>query len=427
MMSGAKRLMYLNMSFLGIQFVFSLSSSHISRVLQYYHVTVEQLPMFWLLAPLSGLILQPIMGQWADKTWTRWGRRKPFIFAGAVLTACVLWAIPNASLFLGWLSPNFVLGLMILLLYAAINITMDPSRAMIGDVIRNEDLSKGFAIQTFITGIGAIIGAAFPYLFQLVFLENQLNKSIDTLLQVRWAFYFGVFLILSSVGWTLFHVKESPFEGTLPKNDFWKSLLEKLFTMPKVMKKLAWVQFFSWFAFFNLWVFATPAIAAHFFKVSDVKVSGYSNAADWVGVLFAVYSAVSAIYALVIPKIANALGKVFTHALSLAVGAIGFIVIYWIHDEKLLLFSMIAIGIAWGSILSMPYAILVQYLPKQHLGAYMGIFNIFITLPQLVSGLFSGWILSTIFHHETVNILYLSGFSLLISSILILIMFRKSS
>lgn len=422
----------INMSvgFFGIQFAFALQNGNASRILQTFGAEVDHLSLFWLAAPLTGMIVQPIIGHYSDKTWNRFGRRKPYFLIGALLTAIALIIMPNSS-FLGALLPPIVVGAaMLMLTDASINVAMEPFRALVADKLPDSQSSLGFSVQTFLIGAGAILGSIMPFLLAEYMSVQSTAISGQVPPNVIYSFYIGAAVLVSAIVWTVVTTKEYSPEETArffpEENDIITALRESTFktimkdfkAMPNTMRQLGLVQFFSWFALFSMWVFTTPAIAEHIYHLpqSDTSSASYADAGNWVGVLFGIYNGVSAIYALMLPKIVKLTSKKTTHSISLIAGGLGLISIIFIQDKYWLIASMVGVGMAWGSILAMPYAILASSLPAKKMGVYMGIFNFFITMPQIINGLFGGLILKYFFHMHAVYSLLMAGVFMLLGA-----------
>lgn len=418
------QILSMSMGFMGIQFGFALQNSNASRILQTFGADMEHLSWFWLAAPLTGLIIQPIIGHYSDKTWTRLGRRRPFFLAGALLAAVALLLMPNAGEFAHFLPPMFVGAGFLMIMDASINVAMEPFRALVGDMLPDEQTTVGFSVQTFLIGVGAVVGSWLPYVLAEWFGISKVASEGAIPDNVIFSFYIGAAVLVLAILWTVVTTKEySPEQlNTTPHSDQEESRFSDIFRdikhMPVTMKQLGLVQFFSWIALFGMWVFTTPAIAQHVYGVAvdDTSSVVYQDAGNWVGILFGVYNGVAMIYALLLPTIARRMGRKGTHALSLLAGGAGLISIYFITNPTMLIFPMIGIGLAWGSILAMPYAILAPALPAHKMGIYMGIFNIFITLPQIVNGVFGGPIVKRVFDSQAIFALLLSGVFLLIAA-----------
>lgn len=421
-----------NMSFgfLGIQFGFALQNGNASRILQTFGADVEHLSLFWLAAPLTGMIVQPIIGHYSDHTWNKLGRRRPYFLVGAILTALALVLMPNSPALATVLPPIMIGAGLLMIMDASINVAMEPFRALVADNLPNNQRSIGFSIQTFLIGVGAIIGSALPYMLSNWFGFAKTDSQGIIPQNVKWSFYIGAAILLISIIWTIVSTKEySPEERASFESDEieketgrFSDIFTDFINMPKAMKQLGLVQFFSWFALFSMWVFTTPAVAQHIYllPVSDTKSDDYANASNWVGVLFSVYNGVSAVYALCLPHISKRIGLKKTHAFSLITGGLGLLSIFIFKDPKLLIISMIGVGFAWGSILAMPYAILSGSLPAKKMGVYMGIFNFFITFPQIVNGFFGGFIVKHLYNGQAIYAIVIAGVCMLLGALSVL-------
>lgn len=432
------QLVNMSLGFLGIQIGFALQNGNASRILQTFGADVEHLSLFWLAAPLTGMIVQPIIGHYSDRTWTRLGRRRPFFLVGAVLTALALVLMPNAAVLTTILPPLFIGAGLLMLMDASINVTMEPFRALVADNLPNSQRSSGFSVQTFMIGIGAVVGSWLPYILAEFLGISKTTAAGQVPDNVIFSFYIGAAVLIFTVLWTVMNTTEyspeelSSFseatentakEKRVASVDQGSKGLTAIFydfkRMPKTMKKLGLVQFFSWFALFSMWVFTTPAIAQHIYGIQpgDSASTRFADAANWVGVLFGVYNAVSAFYALALPAIAKKYGRHLTHAISLVAGGIALISVFFIKEPLFLIVPMVGIGMAWGSILSMPYAILSASLPAKKMGVYMGIFNFFITFPQIVNGVFGGYLVKYAFGGQAIYALVLAGIFMLLGAL----------
>ena len=407
-----------NMSFgfLGIQFGFALQNANASRILQTFGADVEHLSWFWLVAPVTGMIVQPIVGYFSDKTWNRLGRRRPYFLAGAILTSTALILMPNAPHLATFIAPMFIGGGLLMIMDASMNISMEPFRALVADKLPEEQHTLGFSMQTLLIGIGAVVGSWLPYI-----LGNWLGISKEASAaglippNVAFSFYFGAFVLIAAIIWTVSTTKEYPPE-------FYEDELEdkeekKKFRIPRQMYQLLLVQFFSWFALFSMWVYTTPAIAQNFYGTTDPFSKAYQEAGDWVGILFGIYNGVSAIIALSLPKIAQRIGRRATHALALSIGGLSFLSFSIIPDANWLILPMIGIGIAWGSILAMPYAMLANSIPPRQMGVFMGLFNMSITIPQIVNGITGGLILKYVFGGNPLYSIIMAGGLMILGAI----------
>ncbi|HYG19777.1 MAG TPA: MFS transporter [Ohtaekwangia sp.] len=412
----------MSMGFFGIQFGFALQNGNASRILQTFGAEVEHLPLFWLAAPLTGMIIQPIIGFYSDHTWTSLGRRKPYFLAGALVAAVALMFMPNADILVHIL-PALYLGAGILMIMdASFNVAMEPFRALVADLLPSDQRTLGFSVQTFLIGLGAVIGSWLPWVLTEWFGITREAPDGEVASNVTLSFYIGGIIFLLAILWTVFTTKEYFYEKTDAEKDERKKGLGQIFRdfagMPKTMLQLGLVQFFSWFALFSMWVFTTAAVRTHVYglPLSDTNSAASTAAGDWVSGMFGVYNGVAALYALLLPAIAFKVGRKRTHAISLSIGGLGLISIYFIHDPLLLVFSMIAIGIAWASILAMPYAILAGAIPSHKMGVYMGIFNFFITFPQIVNGVIGGPIVKYLYNSQAIYSIVMAGVFLLIAA-----------
>lgn len=428
-----------NMSFgfLGIQMGFALQNANASRILQIFGADVHELSWFWLIAPLMGLIVQPIIGHYSDNTWTRFGRRKPFFLLGAVLASVGMIFIPQADFMIAILPALWVGAGMLMIMDASFNIAMEPFRALVADNLSDEQTTKGFSIQTALIGIGAVIGSWLPWVLTNWFGMAQTSPDGSVPANLLWSFVIGAGVLIGSILVTIFTTKEySPeelqqFEDakahhkiTADEGIIHKAKLSDIFEdfkkMPETMRQLSWVQFFSWFALFGMWVFAVPAIAQHIYGLpsTDSSSETYQEAGNWVGILFGVYNGISAIFAFLLPAIAKKLSRKKTHAYSLFIGGIGLLSIYFMPNEDWLILSMVFIGIAWASILAMPYAMLAGSITPKKMGVYMGIFNFFIVVPQIINGIIGGPLVKYAYNNEAIYAIMVSGVSFVIAGIL---------
>jgi maltose/moltooligosaccharide transporter len=430
-----------NMSFgfLGIQFGFALQNSNASGILRNYGAEVEQLSWFWIAAPLIGMIVQPIVGHYSDQTWTSLGRRRPYFLVGAMLSAGALTLMPNAGI-LGEIAPLMIVGAgFLMIMDACFNLSMEPFRALVADNLDDSQRTEGFSIQTCLIGVGAVLGSWLPWI-----LTNWFDVPISAAegevgANVKYAFYIGSIVFILSILWTVFKTKEYPpeeydrYHGQAPNRDTKKEGLGVIFrdlsNMPKTMKQLGLVQFFSWFALFGMWVYTTDSIATHIFKlpVTDKSSDLYREAQTWTGIIFGVYNLVSAIYALMLPSVAARIGRKKTHALSLIVGGVGLLSFYFAPNKEFLIFSMVCVGIAWASILAMPYVILSSSIPAGKMGIYMGIFNFFITIPQIINGIVGGPIVKNIYNNQPVYALILSGLCMIAAAVSVIYVYDPAA
>ncbi|MEI6435144.1 MAG: MFS transporter, partial [Bacteroidota bacterium] len=339
----------------------------------------------------------------------------PYFLVGAVLTSIALILMPNAPHLASFIAPMFIGGGLLMIMDASINISMEPFRALVADKLPEQQHTLGFSVQTLLIGIGAVIGSWLPYL-----LGNWFGISKDAGAaglvpdNVTYSFYFGAFVLLSTILWTVFTTTEYPPE-TLVQNEAEEK--PKKFFIPPIMIKLLLVQFFSWFALFSMWVYTTPAVALKFYGTADANSPAFQEAGNWVGILFGVYNGVSAMIALLLPVVAKRFSKKVTHSIALSIGGLSLLSFLIFTDPIALIIPMIGIGIAWGSILAMPYAMLASSIPPKRMGVYMGLFNMSITIPQIVSGIFSGLILKYFFADNPILCIVMAGLSMFLGAI----------
>ena len=482
-----------NMSFgfLGIQFGFALQNANVSRIFETLGANVDTIPILWLAAPVTGLVVQPIVGYFSDRTWTRLGRRRPYFLWGAIFASVALIIMPNSPVL--WVAAG-----MLWILDASINVSMEPFRAYVGDMLPSEQRTRGFAMQSFFIGTGAVVASALPWMMtNLLGISNTAPPGMIPP-SVKWSFYVGGAVFFLAVLWTVMRSREySPEEldafetfeneqvddvqevkreisiepgegrkkitfgyifaflgsvsaagvyaggydlelyiitigllilgiisltaGFLQRSGKTKQGLvvvtHDFLTMPKTMIQLAVVQFFSWFALFAMWIYTTAAVTSHIYGTSDPTTALYNEGADLVGILFAVYNGFAAIIAFALAPMAKAASRKVVHAFSLMVGGLSLISIYFIPAPNLLLIPMIGVGLAWASILAMPYAILAGSLPAKKMGLYMGIFNFFIVIPQIIAASMLGFITRNWFGGEAVFSLMLGGAALIIAAL----------
>lgn len=415
-----------NMSFgfLGIQFGFALQNANVSRIFETLGAHKDELAILWLAAPVTGLLVQPIIGYFSDRTWhPKWGRRRPFFAIGALLATIALFLMPNSSVL--WMAV-----VMLWLMDASINVSMEPFRAFVGDMLPNEQRTDGFAMQSFFIGVGAVIASALPYIFTNWFGVSNVAPDGGIPDSVKWSFYIGGIAYFLAVMWTVFNTEEYPpddLEALKRENaetGVFTGLIESfkgIFAMPKTMVQLAFVQFFSWFALFAMWIYTTSAVTSHVYGTSDTTSALYNEGADWVGICFAIYNGIAAVVAFLLPVLAKRISRRMTHLVALCCGGLGLLSIYFISDPNLLLLAMVGVGIAWASILSMPYAMLSSILPANKMGYYMGVFNFFIVIPQIVAAGILGFMLKAFFGNVAIYALVIGGISFILAGLLCLI------
>ncbi|MGF1669673.1 MAG: MFS transporter [Balneolaceae bacterium] len=482
-----------NMSFgfLGIQFGFALQNANVSRIFETLGANVDAIPILWIAAPVTGLVIQPIVGYFSDRTWTRLGRRRPYFLWGAIFASVSLLIMPNSPVL--WVAAG-----MLWILDASINISMEPFRAYVGDMLPSEQRTKGFAMQSFFIGTGAVVASALPYMMTNWF--GIANTAPEGLIppSVKWSFYIGGAIFLLAVMWTVFRSheyspeeleafetyeddqldveaaeakREVPIEagegqkkinfgfifslfgigttawvyyggydfelyvltigllvlgmisliaGILQKggkiNQGLVVVVHDFLHMPKTMIQLAFVQFFSWFALFAMWIYTTAAVTSHIYGTSDTTSVLYNEGADWVGIMFAVYNGFAAIIAFSLAPMARMTSRKIVHAIALIAGGVSLIGIYFMTTPNMLIISMIGVGLAWASILAMPYAILAGSLPAKKMGLYMGIFNFFIVIPQIIAASMLGFVTRNWFGGEAIFSLMLGGATMIIAA-----------
>ncbi|EID76790.1 MFS transporter [Imtechella halotolerans] len=439
-----------NMSFgfLGIQFGFALQGGFMSRIFQTLGADKDAIPLLWIAAPLTGLIVQPIIGYLSDKTWhSRWGRRRPYFLIGAILSSLALFFVPHSPAL--WIAAGFLW-----ILDASINISMEPFRALVADKLHESQRSYGFVVQTLIIGIGTWVASNLPWIINQLGVSNEAGPGIVPL-SVKVAFAIGAFVFLVSILYTVFTTEEYPPENMEAfrkmqkesKGNFFKDIMENMGNMPSTMKKLGVIQFFSWFAFFTMWSLAMPALTEHIYQapapvesaydMTDAAQSAvffevnkkYQDAADKVGSAMGVYGLSSMAFALVLTFYASRkrLNRKFTHMISLLFGGIGFIGMYFIPNPSWLLFCFVLVGIAWGSILSMPYAMLSSSIDPNRMGVYMGLFNMFIVLPQIIAALGGVNFVYKLLGEQAIYAMVVAGISLIIAGIANLLITNKKA
>jgi len=482
-----------NMSFgfLGIQFGFALQNANVSRIFETLGAKVENIPILWIAAPVTGLIVQPIVGYFSDRTWNRLGRRRPYFLTGAILASLALVVMPNSPAL--WVAAG-----MLWVMDASINISMEPFRAFVGDNLPAAQRVTGFAMQSFFIGTGAVVASMLPWILTNWFGVTNAAAAGQIPQSVRLSFYLGAAVFFSAVAWTVFSSKEySPEEmasfednrsreshvvpprtaeqytangarqvrlgvsllavgtaftiglavgrvyevmilsvgiavaglllilgGTMQRggrtDNGFVTILNDFLDMPRTMKQLAWAQFFSWFALFAMWIYTTAAVTSHIYGTNDTTSALYNEGANWVGVCFAVYNGVAALAAFAIPPLAKWSSPKLAHVVCLICGALGLLSISIVSGPHYLIGSMVGVGIAWASILSMPYAILTGSLPPSKLGYYMGVFNFFIVIPQIVAAAVLGVIVKSFFGGDAMYALFVGGGSLVLAAVLML-------
>jgi maltose/moltooligosaccharide transporter len=470
----------ISFGFFGIQVAFGLQNANVSRIFESLGSKVDDLAFLWIAGPVTGLLVQPLIGHYSDRTWGRFGRRRPYFMAGAILAALALFGMPNASVLIA-------AAILLWMLDASLNISMEPFRAFVGDMVGPAQRTKGYAFQTAFIGAGAVLGSLAPAILTHFGVENTAAAGIIPP-SVRYSFYIGAVAIFLSVLWTVVTTREYPPEEmqafeksisaphvsdtvTAPKfgaawlgtgllclfavfqfnldkqlfvlggglaafglaqlinhagvkagrtQNILAQILNDLANMPLQMKRLAVAQFFSWLALFIMWIYTTPVVTHYIFNATDTTTKAYNDGADWVGVLFSIYNGVAALAAFILPVMAKRIGATMTHLVCLLIGAASYASILFIRDAQLMILPMIGIGLTWASILTMPYVILAGALPQQKLGIYMGIFNFFIVLPQLLVATIMGGIIRTFFPDAPVWTMLVAAIAMLIAAVAML-------
>ena len=387
----------LSFGFFGVQIAYALQSANISRIFATLGADPHTLSFFWVLPPLMGMIVQPIVGAMSDKTWCKWGRRKPYLYVGALVAIIVMALLPNAGSFNMTVKAALAFGaIMLMLLDTSINMAMQPFKMMVGDMVNEEQKTEAYSIQSLLCNAGSLVGYLFPYIFTFLGVKNiapegQIPDS------VTWSFYIGAAILILCVLYTGAKVKEmnpeeyAAFHGIKEEAKEEKTnLIELLFHAPKAFWQIGLVQFFSWFAFLYMWTYTTGGIAENVWGTIQTSSAEYQAAGDWTGVLFAVQAIGSILWALVLPRFKN---TKLAYSSSLVLGAIGFISTYFIHDQYMLFVSFLLVGCAWAAMLAMPFAMLTNSLSGKSMGSYLGLFNCTICLPQIVASLVGGLIL----------------------------------
>lgn len=428
-----------NMSFgfMGIQFGWGLQLANMSGIYTYLGASPDDVPLLWLAGPMTGLIVQPIVGSMSDRTWNKLGRRRPYFLVGAVLASIALFFMPDSSAL--WMAAG-----LLWILDASINVSMEPFRAFVADKLNVDQRTAGFVMQSFFIGVGASLANALPWIFRQYGVTGSTASGIP--LTVQYSFKIGAVVFLLSVLWTIITTKEYPPENieeferkrratygnaTGPEKLFkvvaelLREISSAFGNMPRTMKQLAVVQFFTWLGLFCMWMFFGLTTSYHVFGATGSNDARFPLGQEWGGNAFAVYSIVCFAIAFLLPKLALATSRKTVHAISLICGGVGLVSVYFIRDKWTLLFTMVGVGIAWASILSMPYAILSTALPAARMGVYMGIFNFFIVIPEIIASIFFGRIIRAIFgENSTTAPLYMviaGGVFMLIAAAFVMI------
>jgi maltose/moltooligosaccharide transporter len=486
-----RQIINMSVGFLGIQFAFGLQNANVSRIFQTLGAKIDEIPILWIAAPLTGLLIQPIIGHMSDKTWLgKLGRRRPYFLVGAILASLALFVFPNVSVLM-------LAAILLWLLDASINISMEPFRAFVGDMLPDQQRTSGFAMQSFFIGVGAVISSALPYLLEKMNVSNEAASAGSLPDTVTYSFYIGGLVYMAAIFYTVITTKEySPeemksfgetdevtsqkniktsYQTFLNKGLVWLvaggllstslylynqkvteplekelyvltfgiaafglfqivaalfrsskmdnglvEIMDDLNYLPAKMKQLAIVQFFSWFALFSMWIYSTPALAQHLYNTTDTASEAYNKIGNWVGIMFSFYNGFAALFAFLLPVIAKKYSRPKTHMIALIAGGLGLISYYFFKNENLLIISMAGVGLAWCSILAMPYSMLTQSLPSHKMGVYMGIFNFFIVLPQILAATLLGFFTKHLFGGNAIFAIVLGGCSMIIAAVLCL-------
>jgi len=413
-----------NMSFgfLGIQFGWGLQMANMSAIYEYLGARPDQIPILWLAAPLTGLIVQPLIGHASDRTWGRLGRRRPYFLAGAILSSFALILMPRSSAL--WVAAG-----LLWILDASINISMEPFRAFVADILPQEQRTSGFAMQSLFIGLGAVGASVLPWLMTNAFhVSSQTGSAHAIPLTVRLSFYIGAAVFFSAVLWTIFTTPEYPpqdleaFRAAKAGHaGLWRNarqIVGSIAAMPRTMRQLAWVQICTWLGLFCMWLYFPVAVAHNVFGAPNQASPLYAAGVEWGGICFALYSAVCFGFSFLLAPLAKLLNRKLAHSLCLFCGSLGLLSVFLIHDKYLLLLSMTGVGIAWASILAIPYSILAGALPAEKMGVYMGIFNFFIVIPEIIASLGFGWVMVHLLHNDRLAAVVAGGVFLLLASLL---------
>ncbi|HEY9678956.1 MAG TPA: MFS transporter [Drouetiella sp.] len=414
----------MNFGFLGIQFGWGLQLANMSAIYTKLGASPDSIPILWLAGPITGLLVQPLIGAMSDRTWNKLGRRKPYFLVGALLASVALCFMPDSP-------ALWVAATLLWILDASINISMEPFRAFVSDKLNSDQSTLGFIMQSFFIGIGATLANALPLIFRNAGITGLAANGVP--LTVVLSFRIGAAMFLLCVLWTIFTSSEYPpedleeFNRKRAENPGFGGLVKEVVQeipqavkdMPATMKQLAWVQIFTWLGLFCMWMFFGLTTAYHIFNAPNSKSELFDRGVEWSGWCFAIYSVVCFLVAFIFPKLANKVGRKLLHGVSLVLGGLSLLSIYFIHDANTLQFSMIGVGIAWASILSMPYAILAGAIPPERTGVYMGVFNFFIVIPEIIASVSFQPLVKYVFHDNPLYVVMMGGVSLLIAAALV--------
>ncbi|MFT4093681.1 MAG: MFS transporter [Niabella sp.] len=419
----------INMSvgFFGIQFGWDLQRANMGRIYENLGADPDKIPILFLAAPLTGLLIQPVIGYMSDRTWhPTWGRRRPYFMIGAILSSIALVLMPHSSVL--WMAAGL---LWVLDVFG--NVAMEPFRAFVTDKLPDSQVNRGFIMQSFMIGLGGSIASALPWLMRNVFHFQNTAAQGEIPENVKMSFYLGAFFFLGSVLYTVFTTKEYPpaaagykdkGKGGLGKG--FREITDALRKMPPKMRVIALVQFFTWPGLFLMWFFYTTAVAVNIFGGKDANDPVYAEGADFGSLTLAYYSIITFLFALILPYIADKLGRKLTHSLCLLAGAIGLISVAWVKNKYMLYGCMTGVGIAWASILSMPYAMLSGVLPKDKVGVYMGIFNFFIVLPEIIASLGFGWLMRNVLHNDRLLAVQIGGGLMILAAVVCYVFIKEN-
>lgn len=412
------QILNLSFGFLGIQFGWGLQMANMSAIYEYLGARADQIPILWLAAPLTGLIIQPLIGHASDYTWGRLGRRRPYFLAGAILSSLMLIFMPNASAL--WMAAA-----MLWILDASINVSMEPFRAFVADILPEGQRTSGFAMQSLFIGLGASFSSALPYILTNFFhLQQKAGDTRAVPTVVRISFYIGAAAFMGAVLWTILTTREYPpqdmeaFRRAKAEKTGLTEILTAIAEMPATMRRLGPVQLCTWLGLFCMWLYFPVAVAHNVFGANDTSSPLYQAGVEWGGNCFALYSIVCFIFSFALPSLARKLGRRNTHTICLLCGALGLMSVVLIHNKWMLLLTMVGVGIAWASTLSMPYAILAASIPPARTGVYMGIFNFFIVTPEILASLFFGWIMIHMLHNNRIYAIIAGGAFMLVAALL---------
>nr|WP_228035590.1 MFS transporter [Oculatella sp. LEGE 06141] len=412
----------MSFGFCGIQFGWGLQMANASAIFEHLGASAHDIPILWLAAPLTGLIVQPIIGSLSDNTWSRLGRRRPYFLVGAILSSIALILMPNSSSL--WMAAG-----LLWLLDTSANVSMEPFRAFVGDLLPPDQRTRGYAMQSFFIGLGAVVAAALPWVLNHWF--NVPGAGIEYIVPptVKLSFYVGAAAFLGTVLWTIATTQEEPPEDMqafqqqqqeqLGVSSTLREIRTALQDMPATMRQLAWVQCFSWLGMYCMFLYFPPAVARDIFGAVFESSPIYAEGIEWAGLCIATYNAVCFAFSFVLPRLAQATSRKTAHTICLCSGAAGLLSLLLIHNRYVLFLSMLGVGIAWAGLLAMPYAILIGALPPDRSGIYLGIFNFFIVVPEILASLGLGWVMEHWLHDDRLLAVSMGGVFMLIAALLV--------